>query len=275
MARADHSDAQHRLTAFEHGRLAADVEVRVVLPGSGHARKVLHSRRGPYRDRHVVAERGVGPGDRSCRPRRHGSAGEQVTDARGGCVERGRVGYVDSRHGRQHRLAQTATTDEIEVRAGRHVEPRRDTEPGAYEAGQRGALASDHPGRGARVVQSHHQRHLSIHEIPPASMPGGVSPVTAGFRGRRGEKDSAAAVFGIQMLYTTLYGGCVRCSATTVFARSTRVKWILSIKGGGSRRPGCWLMSWGTSGGADRATGSPDQTRMACSSPVPGWRAWC
>jgi len=46
-------------------------------------------------------------------------------------------------------------------------------EPGACEAGQRGALASDHPWRGARVVQSHYQRRLSVHEIPPASMPGG------------------------------------------------------------------------------------------------------
>ncbi len=135
MARADHSDAQHRLTAFEHGCLATDVEVCVVLPGRGHAGKVLHCRRGPYRDWHVVAERGVGPGDRSCRRGRHGLAGKQITDARGGRVECGRIGHVDSRHGRQHRLAQAATTDEIEVRAGRHVEPWRDTEPGACEAG--------------------------------------------------------------------------------------------------------------------------------------------
>ena len=205
MARADHSDAQHRLTAFEHGRLATDVEVRVVLPGSGHAGKVLHCRRGPYRDWHVVAEAGVGPGDRGCRRGRHGLAGEQITDARGGRVERGRVGHVDSRHGRQHRLAQAATTDEIEVRAGRHVEPRRDTEPGAGEAGQRGALASDHPGRGARVVQSHHQRHLSIHEIPPASMPGGVSPVTAGFRGRRGAPAPRRRLTGAACPNTELY----------------------------------------------------------------------
>ena len=138
-----------------------------MLPGSGHAGKVLHGRRGPYRDRHLVAEAGVGPGDRSGRRGRHGLAGEQLTDARGGRAERGRVGHVDSRHGRQHRLAQTATADEIEVRAGRHVEPRRDTEPGACQAGQRGTLAPGHARHGTRVVQSHHQRHLSIHVEPP------------------------------------------------------------------------------------------------------------
>jgi hypothetical protein len=145
-----------------------------VLPGSGHAGKVFHGRRGPHRDRHSVAEGGVGPGDRSCRRGRQRLAGQQLTDARGGRVKRGRVGRVDRRDGCQHRLEQTATADEIEVRAGRHVEPRRDAEPGACEAGQRGALTSDRPGHGARVVQSHHQRHLSTHEIPPAvSVPDG------------------------------------------------------------------------------------------------------
>jgi hypothetical protein len=94
-----------------------------VLPGSGHAGKVLHCRREPYRDWHVVAEAGVGLSDRSCRRRRHGLVGKQITDARGRRVERGRVERVDSRHGRQYRLAQAATADEIEVRAGRHVEP--------------------------------------------------------------------------------------------------------------------------------------------------------
>jgi hypothetical protein len=121
----------------------------------------------------TVAEGRVGTGDRSSRRGWQGLASEQLTDARGGRVECGRVGHVDSRHGRQHRLVQAATTDEIEVRADGDVKSWRDTEPGAGKAGQRGALASDHTWRGARVVQSHDQRRLSIHEIPPAFMPGG------------------------------------------------------------------------------------------------------
>src|ERR1019366_6218742 len=99
----------------------------------------------------------------------------QLTDARTGRVERGRVGDVDSRYSRQHRLAQAAAADVIEGCAGRYAETRRDTESGPCEAGQRRALAAGHPGHSVRVVQSHHERDLSTHEIPPASVPGGVS----------------------------------------------------------------------------------------------------
>ena len=123
----------------EHGRLAADVQVRVMLPSRGHAGQVLHGRRGPDRDRHVVAQARVGPGDRRHRRGRHGLASEQLTDARGGRVEGGRVGDVDGGYGRQHRLEQAPTSDEIEVRAGRHVEPGRDPEPGTGQPGQRDA----------------------------------------------------------------------------------------------------------------------------------------
>jgi hypothetical protein len=100
-------------------------------------------------------------------------ASEQLTDARGGRVEGGRVGDVGGGYGRQHRLEQAPTSDEIEVRAGRHVEPGRDPEPGTGQPGQRDALAADHRGRRVRIAQRHDWRHPSIHEIPPLHPPFG------------------------------------------------------------------------------------------------------
>ena len=66
-----------------------------MLPGGRQAGKILYGGRGPYGDRHAVAEAGVSPGDRGGRRRRQGLGGEQVTDARGGHVERGGVGPVE------------------------------------------------------------------------------------------------------------------------------------------------------------------------------------
>jgi hypothetical protein len=52
-------------------------------------------------------------------------------------------------NGREHRFFEAVTADEVGVRAGGHVKARRDTEPGAGQAGQRGALAAGHLGPGA------------------------------------------------------------------------------------------------------------------------------